>query len=117
MTMRRTVRQACVATVVAAAALPRVAPPARGELLPAARPRRTSMTAYDFEFISIDGDHLPMRQWEGRPVLVVNTASFCGFTPQYKALEALWRTYKDRGLALLGVPSNDFGEQEPGNAS
>ena len=75
------------------------------------------MTAYDFDFVSIDGDPLPMRQWKGKPVLVVNTASFCGYTPQYRTLEALWRRYKDKGFVLLGVPSNDFGEQEPGSAS
>jgi glutathione peroxidase len=50
-------------------------------------------------------------------VLVVNTASFCGYTPQYRDLEALWRRYQPRGLVVLGVPSNDFGEQEPGTAS
>jgi len=75
------------------------------------------MTAYDFDFVSIDGDKLPMRAWKGRPVLVVNTASFCGYTPQYKALEKLWRSYEARGLVLLGVPSNDFGEQEPGDGA
>jgi len=75
------------------------------------------MTAFDFDFVSIDGDKLPMRAWKGRPVLVVNTASFCGYTPQYKALEKLWRSYEARGLVLLGVPSNDFGEQEPGDGA
>ena len=70
--------------------------------------------AYQFEFVSIDGDKLPLAEWRGRPVLVVNTASFCGYTPQYRDLEALWRRYQPRGLVVLGVPSNDFGEQEPG---
>src|SRR5712671_2794780 len=73
--------------------------------------------AYQFEFVSIDGDKLPLAEWRGRPVLVVNTASFCGYTPQYRDLEALWRRYQPRGLVVLGVPSNDFGEQEPGSAS
>jgi glutathione peroxidase len=72
--------------------------------------------AYRFEFVSIDGDKLPLEAWRGRPVLVVNTASFCGYTPQYGALEALWQRYRDRGLVVLGVPSNDFGRQEPGSA-
>ena len=73
--------------------------------------------AYQFEFVSLDGDKLPLAAWRGRPVLVVNTASFCGYTPQYRDLEALWQRYRERGLIVLGVPSNDFGEQEPGSAA
>jgi glutathione peroxidase len=73
-------------------------------------------TAHAFSFKSIEGAALPLAGYKGKPVLVVNTASFCGFTPQYKDLEALWRRYRDRGLVVLGVPSNDFGEQEPGSA-
>jgi glutathione peroxidase len=73
--------------------------------------------AYHFEFMSIDGEKLPLDAWRGRPVLVVNTASYCGYTPQYRDLEALWRRYRDRGLIVLGVPSNDFGQQEPGSAA
>jgi glutathione peroxidase len=73
------------------------------------------MTAYDFSFESIDGAPLPLRAWAGKPVLVVNTASFCGYTPQYTGLEKLSQTYRDRGFVLLGVPSNDFGAQEPGS--
>ena len=73
--------------------------------------------AYRFEFTSIDGDGLPLAAWRGRPVLVVNTASYCGYTPQYGDLEALWQRYRDRGLIVLGVPSNDFGRQEPGSAT
>ncbi len=75
------------------------------------------MTAHDFEFTGIEGEKLPMRAWAGKPVLVVNTASFCGYTPQYETLEQLWGKYKDRGLVLLGVPSNDFGAQEPGSGA
>jgi len=63
---------------------------------------------------SIDGGPLPTADYSGRVVLLVNTASRCGFTNQYRGLEALWRRYKDRGLVVLGVPSNDFGGQEPG---
>ncbi len=77
----------------------------------------TSDNAYEFEFTSIDGEKLPLDAWRGQPVLVVNTASFCGYTPQYRDLEALWQRYRDRGLVVLGVPSNDFGQQEPGSAS
>src|SRR3954451_17736431 len=73
--------------------------------------------AYQFEFTSIEGEKLPLAEWRGRPVLVVNTASFCGYTPQYRDLEALYRQYQARGLVVLGVPSNDFGEQEPGTAA
>lgn len=72
------------------------------------------MSAHDFEFSSIDGKPLKLAHFAGKPILVVNTASQCGLTPQYKGLEALWRTYKDKGLVVLGVPSNDFGGQEPG---
>jgi glutathione peroxidase len=71
--------------------------------------------AYQFEFVSIDGERLPLDAWRGQPVLVVNTASFCGYTPQYSDLQALWQRYRGRGLVVLGVPSNDFGRQEPGS--
>ncbi len=71
------------------------------------------MSAFDFEFKGIDGQPLALSQFRGRPVIVVNTASACGFTPQYADLETLWRRYRDRGLVVLGVPSNDFGAQEP----
>lgn len=64
---------------------------------------------------SIGGGPLPTADYAGKVVLLVNTASLCGFTGQYKGLEALWRRYKDRGLVVLGVPSNDFGGQEPGS--
>src|SRR5260370_34504535 len=73
--------------------------------------------AHRFEFASIDGERLPLDTWRGRPVLVVNTASFCGYTPQYSELETLWQRFRDRGLVVLGVPSNDFGQQEPGTAT
>jgi glutathione peroxidase len=74
------------------------------------------MNAHDFSFTAIDGTALPLAAYRGRPVLLVNTASFCGFTPQYAELEALWRRYRERGLVVIGVPSNDFGAQEPGSA-
>jgi glutathione peroxidase len=73
--------------------------------------------AYQFEFVSLAGEKLPLAAWRGRPVLVVNTASFCGYTPQYRDLETLWQRYREQGLVVLAVPSNDFGEQEPGSAA
>ena len=68
--------------------------------------------AWDFSFTAIDGDQLPLSQYEGQAVLVVNTASRCGFTSQYDALQQLWRDYQDHGLVVIGVPSDDFGGQE-----
>jgi len=73
------------------------------------------MSAYDFSFRNIDSGDLALAQWRGKPVLIVNTASECGYTPQYAQLEALWQRYRDKGFVLLGVPSNDFGGQEPGS--
>jgi glutathione peroxidase len=64
---------------------------------------------------TIKGEQKTLADYGGRAVLVVNTASKCGFTPQYKGLEALWQGYKDRGLVVLGFPCNQFGKQEPGN--
>ena len=72
----------------------------------------TDPSAWDFNFTSIDGDQLPLNQYEGQAVLVVNTASRCGFTPQYDGLQRLWQDYKERGLIVIGVPSDDFGGQE-----
>lgn len=74
------------------------------------------MTAYAFTFKSLNGDDIALSAFAGRPILVVNTASLCGYTPQYAGLQALWMRYRDKGLVVLGVPSNDFGGQEPGNA-
>jgi glutathione peroxidase len=71
--------------------------------------------AYGFSFTMIDGKPLPLSTFRGKAVLLVNTASQCGFTPQYTELEQVWTRYRDRGLVVLGVPSNDFGGQEPGN--
>ena len=74
-------------------------------------------SAHDYAFTAIDGAPLPLSDFDGKAVLVVNTASRCGLTPQYEGLEALWSDYKDKGLVVLGVPSNDFGAQEPGTES
>ena len=72
---------------------------------------------FDFNLTGLDGKPLPLAQFKGHPVLLVNTASECGFTPQYDGLEKLWEGYKERGLVVIGVPSNDFGGQEPGKAT
>ncbi|MGQ3889974.1 glutathione peroxidase [Legionella sp. CNM-1927-20] len=72
--------------------------------------------AYDYSFHSLVGHQpLPLSQFKGKVLIIVNTASKCGFTPQYASLEKLYQKYKDRGLVILGVPSNDFGSQEPGS--
>jgi glutathione peroxidase len=74
-------------------------------------------TAHDFEARSLDGKPVALRDYRGKVLLIVNTASKCGFTPQYEGLEQLYRKYHDRGLEVLGFPCNQFGEQEPGSAS
>ncbi len=72
-------------------------------------------TAFDFTLTSLQGEPLKLAQYAGSPLLIVNTASRCGFTPQYEGLQALWSQHRERGLTLIGVPSNDFGRQEPGS--
>lgn len=72
-------------------------------------------SAHDFSFTAIEGGALPLAQYRGKVVLLVNTASQCGFTPQYADLQEVWERYRERGLVVLGVPSNDFGGQEPGS--
>src|SRR5207253_9621353 len=72
------------------------------------------MTAYAFSFAALKGGDIRLADHAGKPILVVNTASQCGYTPQYAGLQQLWERYHERGLMILGVPSNDFGGQEPG---
>lgn len=71
---------------------------------------------YDFTAASLTGEEVPLKRFAGQVLLIVNTASACGFTPQYRGLEALHRAYADRGFAVLGFPCNQFGAQEPGTA-
>jgi glutathione peroxidase len=72
---------------------------------------------YDFSARSLSGEDTPLKQFEGNVLLIVNTASACGFTPQYKGLEALQQTFGARGFSVLGFPCNQFGRQEPGSAA
>lgn len=75
------------------------------------------VTAYAFMFKGLDGQEILLSSYAGHPILVVNTASLCGYTPQYRGFQVLWSRYRDKGLMVLGVPSNDFGGQEPGGAT
>ena len=72
-------------------------------------------SVYDFEARQIDGTEVPLSRYKGHVLLIVNTASKCGFTPQFEGLEALYRKYAGKGLAVLGFPSNQFGNQDPGS--
>jgi len=69
---------------------------------------------HEFTLKTIDGAPAPLKQYQGKVVLIVNVASRCGYTPQYAGLEQLYRRYKDRGFVIIGVPANNFGGQEPG---
>jgi glutathione peroxidase len=75
------------------------------------------MTLYDFKIHALNGQPFDLEQFKGKKVVVVNVASECGLTPQYTELEHLYRVYKDRNIAFIGVPCNDFGGQEPGTAA
>ncbi|HEV2916793.1 MAG TPA: glutathione peroxidase [Candidatus Babeliales bacterium] len=80
------------------------------------RKKDLDQTAYTFSFTTIDGKPLHLSDYKGKVLLIVNTASFCKFTPQYKELEELYQRYKKDGLVVIAVPSNDFGKQEPGSS-
>ena len=82
-----------------------------------AQPAMSRITAYAFSFAALAGGDIRLADFAVRPLLVVNTASLCGYTPQYAGLQQLWSEFHDRGLMIIGVPSNDFGGQEPGGAT
>lgn len=71
------------------------------------------MRVYEYQFKSISGATMPLERWAGQPILLVNTASECGFTPQYAKLQRLWEEYRPAGLVVIAVPCNEFGAQEP----
>ncbi|HOJ66147.1 MAG: glutathione peroxidase [Paludibacteraceae bacterium] len=75
------------------------------------------MNFYDFEAKKINGENISMQQFKGKTVLVVNTASKCGLTPQFEGLEKMYEKYKDKGLVILGFPCNQFAHQDPGSSS
>lgn len=83
--------------------------------LPAlAHAQMSRISAYAFSFDGLNGSRINLADHAGRPIMVVNTASHCGYTPQYAGLQKLWARYRERGLLVVAVPSNDFGGQEPG---
>ena len=71
--------------------------------------------AFDFKFIDLDGSPLNLSEYKGKVIVVVNVASQCGFTNQYEDMQKIWEKYQEKGVVMLGVPSNDFGKQEPGS--
>jgi len=87
-----------------------------GSRIGRAQGNMSKISAYAFSFPGLAGADIRLADFTGRPMLIVNTASLCGYTPQYAGLQELWQEFRDRGLGIIGVPSNDFGGQEPGGA-
>ncbi len=72
---------------------------------------------YDFKINSVTGDQIDLKDFKGKPVLIVNTASYCGFTKQYNDMQELWEKYRDKGLIVLGIPSNSFNQEKKSNSA
>ena len=104
---RRTMMTAALAAIAAPASMRTVL----------AETAMSRITAYGFSFPALDGGDIRLADFAGKPLLVVNTASLCGYTPQYAGLQELWTGFSGRGFVIIGVPSNDFGGQEPGGAT
>ena len=102
-------RRTLLATGLAAA----MTPPGAASL----QAQVSRITAYAFSFPALEGGDIRLADYTGHPMLIVNTASLCGFTPQYAGLQELWSEFRSRGFVVIGVPSNDFGGQEPGGAA
>jgi glutathione peroxidase len=109
--MRRLDRRHVLALIAGGLATPALAQGSKTE------GSMSRLTAYAFSFPQLDGGEIRLADFAGKPILVVNTASLCGYTPQYTGLQELWARFHDRGLMIVGVPSNDFGGQEPGTAA
>src|SRR5450631_79932 len=105
-------RRTIITAALGATAGPLVTRTARAQ-----QPAMSRITAYAFSFARLEGGEISLADYAGKPLLVVNTASLCGFTPQYAGLQQLWTEFQERGLMIIGVPSNDFGGQEPGGAT
>jgi glutathione peroxidase len=111
------IRRTLLLAVAGLAAMPRsLLAQAPAAQTPVSHPPMSQLSAYAFRFEALSGGDIALADFAGKPILVVNTASQCGYTPQYAGLQKLWARYRDRGLVILGVPSNDFGGQEPGGA-
>jgi glutathione peroxidase len=102
--------------VVITATLAAIASPAAMRTA-VAQATMSRITAYAFSFPALAGGDVKLADYAGQPLILVNTASLCGFTPQYAGLQQLWTEFHDRGLMIIGVPSNDFGGQEPGGTT
>ncbi len=110
-------RRRVLALFAGAFAMPGVVIPSLAQTPPPTQaPAMSRITAYAFSFTGLEAGDIKLADYAGKPILVVNTASLCGYTPQYAGLQQLWARYHDRGLMIVGVPSNDFGGQEPGGA-